>query len=93
MTTILITGASRGIGRATALIAGQHGWSVAVNYISDRAAAEATVAAVAGAGGRAVALQGDVSVETDVISLFEQAEALKCGRPEAGPMRREGARR
>jgi NAD(P)-dependent dehydrogenase (short-subunit alcohol dehydrogenase family) len=76
MKTILITGASRGIGRATALFAGQRGWAVGVNYVADQAGAEAVVAAVAEAGGKAVALKGDVSVEADVISMFEQAEAL-----------------
>jgi NAD(P)-dependent dehydrogenase (short-subunit alcohol dehydrogenase family) len=76
MKTILITGASRGIGRATALFAGQRGWAVGVNYVADQAGAEAVVAAIAEAGGKAVALKGDVSVEADVISMFEQAEAL-----------------
>ena len=76
MTTILITGAGRGIGRATALLAGQRGWSVAVNYVADRIAAEATAAAVVAAGGKAVTVKGDVSSEADVISMFEQAEAL-----------------
>jgi NAD(P)-dependent dehydrogenase (short-subunit alcohol dehydrogenase family) len=72
--TVLITGASRGIGRAAAILAGQRGWSVGVNYVGDRAAAEATVAAVTEAGGRAVALQGDVAVEADVIAVFDAAE-------------------
>jgi NAD(P)-dependent dehydrogenase (short-subunit alcohol dehydrogenase family) len=72
--TVLITGASRGIGRAAAILAGRRGWSVGVNYVGDRAAAEATVAAVAEAGGRAVALQGDVAVEADVIAVFDAAE-------------------
>lgn len=76
MMTILITGAGRGIGRATALLAGRHGWSVVVNYVADAAAAGATVARVVEAGGKAIAVMGDVSVEADVISMFEQAERL-----------------
>src|SRR5262245_51360348 len=64
MTTILITGASRGIGRAAAVLAGRSGWSVGVGYLADRAAAEATVAAVTEAGGKAVAVRGDVSAES-----------------------------
>ncbi|WP_353646815.1 SDR family oxidoreductase [Mesorhizobium sp. WSM2239] len=76
MKTILITGASRGIGRATALLAGQRGWAVGVNYVADQDGAEAVAAAVVDAGGTAVALRGDVSIEADVISMFEQAEAL-----------------
>jgi NAD(P)-dependent dehydrogenase (short-subunit alcohol dehydrogenase family) len=72
--TVLITGASRGIGRAAAILSGKRGWSVGVNYVGDRAAAEATVAAVVEAGGRAVALQGDVAVEADVIAVFDAAE-------------------
>lgn len=72
--TVLITGASRGIGRAAAILAGRRGWSVGVNYVGDRAAADATVAAIAEAGGRAVALQGDVAVEADVIAVFDAAD-------------------
>lgn len=76
MKTILITGGSRGIGRATALLAGQRGWSVAVNYAADREAADAVVAAVVEAGGRAIALKGDVSNEADVLSMFDRAAEL-----------------
>jgi NAD(P)-dependent dehydrogenase (short-subunit alcohol dehydrogenase family) len=76
MKTVLITGASRGIGRAVALLAGQRGWSVAVNYVADEAAADAVVAKIAAAGGKAIAVKGDVSVEADVISIFEAAETL-----------------
>ncbi|PRD50400.1 SDR family oxidoreductase [Phyllobacterium myrsinacearum] len=74
--TILITGASRGIGRAAAILAGQKGWSVGVNYIGNRAAADEVVAAVIAAGGKAKAIQGDVANEADVIAMFKQTEEL-----------------
>ena len=72
--TILITGASRGIGRATALLAGARGWSVGVNYRSDAEAADAVVAEVVHAGGEARALQADVAVEAEIVGLFEAVE-------------------
>ena len=74
--TVLITGASRGIGRSAAILAGKKGWSVAVNYMGNEAAANEVVAAIEAAGGRAMAIKGDVSVESDVISMFEQAAKL-----------------
>ncbi|MEE2803993.1 MAG: SDR family oxidoreductase [Pseudomonadota bacterium] len=70
----LITGASRGIGAATAVRAAEAGWDVAVNYVSNHDAANAVVDAVTNQDRRAVAIQGDVSRESDVIRLFEQAE-------------------
>jgi NAD(P)-dependent dehydrogenase (short-subunit alcohol dehydrogenase family) len=69
--TILITGGSRGIGRATALLAGARGWSVGVNYVGNREAADRTVADVAAAGGRAIAIRGDVAREEDVVAMFD----------------------
>jgi NAD(P)-dependent dehydrogenase (short-subunit alcohol dehydrogenase family) len=69
--TILITGASRGIGRATSLLAGQRGWSVGINYLKDSASAKSAVAEVERAGGKAVAVAGDVSHEKDVIAMFQ----------------------
>jgi len=74
--TILITGASRGIGRAAAILAGKKGWSVGVNYIGNRAAADDVVAAIVAAGGKAKAIQGDVANEADVIAMFKQTEEL-----------------
>ncbi|BAF90192.1 dehydrogenases [Azorhizobium caulinodans ORS 571] len=71
---IVITGGSRGIGRAAALQAGARGWSVAVNYVRDAAAAEEVVAGIAKAGGKAIAVQGDVAEEADVLRLFDAAE-------------------
>jgi NAD(P)-dependent dehydrogenase (short-subunit alcohol dehydrogenase family) len=71
--TILITGASRGIGRAAALLAGRRGWSVGVNYIRDEAAAQAVVREIQRAGGKAVALHGDVAFEADVLEVFDGA--------------------
>jgi NAD(P)-dependent dehydrogenase (short-subunit alcohol dehydrogenase family) len=70
---LLITGGSRGIGRACALIAASRGWSVGVNYRADGEAAAAVVHAIAKKGGRAVALKGDVAEEADVVGIFEQA--------------------
>ena len=73
--SILVTGGSRGIGRATALLAGRRGWSVAVNYARDRSAADAVVAEIEAGGSRAMAVQGDVSEEGDVVRMFATAQA------------------
>ena len=74
--TLLVTGASRGIGRAVALRAGAIGWTVGVGYGNDRDAALQTVARVEEAGGKAAALAGDVAVEADVVRLFEECERV-----------------
>jgi NAD(P)-dependent dehydrogenase (short-subunit alcohol dehydrogenase family) len=71
MKTILITGAARGIGRATAILCGKQGYAVGVNYAANEAAARATVAAVEAAGGWGVAIQGDVAIEADVVRMFD----------------------
>ena len=68
--TLLITGGSRGIGAATARLAAQRGWDVAVNYTRDAAAAEAVATDVRAAGRRALVLQGDVGIEADVLAMF-----------------------
>jgi NAD(P)-dependent dehydrogenase (short-subunit alcohol dehydrogenase family) len=70
---VLITGASRGIGRATALLACAYDWSVGVNYVREEVAARDVVEEIARAGGKAVALQGDVADEDDVVAMFEGA--------------------
>jgi NAD(P)-dependent dehydrogenase (short-subunit alcohol dehydrogenase family) len=66
----VITGASRGIGRATALLAAERGYDVCVNYVRDRNAAEQVVAAIERLGRRAVAVAADVSREADVVRMF-----------------------
>ncbi len=77
-----MTGASRGIGAATATMAAASGWAVAVNYRSDRAAAERIVSEIVAAGGVASAIAADVSVEADVVSMFDtvqqQMGAIGC---------------
>ena len=70
---LLVTGASRGIGRACALLAGRKGWAVGVNYREDAKAADAVVETIAKGGGRSVALKGDVAVEADVLGMFDAA--------------------
>jgi NAD(P)-dependent dehydrogenase (short-subunit alcohol dehydrogenase family) len=70
---LLITGGSRGIGRACALLGADNGWSVGVNYREDAKAADAVVEIIAKQGGRAVALKGDVSVEADAVGMFDAA--------------------
>jgi NAD(P)-dependent dehydrogenase (short-subunit alcohol dehydrogenase family) len=72
---MLITGASRGIGAATARLAAARGYAVAVNYRASKKAAEALVDAIAAAGGRAISIQGDVAVESDVKRLFETVDS------------------
>ncbi len=70
----LITGASRGIGAATARLAAGQGYAVCVNYREDRAAAGALVADIERTGGRAIAVAADVSSEPDVVRLFETVD-------------------
>jgi NAD(P)-dependent dehydrogenase (short-subunit alcohol dehydrogenase family) len=73
---IVITGASRGIGAATALLAAERGYAVAVNYRRDKEAADKVVAAIHDAGGKALALAADVSVEGDVVHLFKTIDEI-----------------
>ncbi|HTH60966.1 MAG TPA: SDR family oxidoreductase [Paraburkholderia sp.] len=72
---VLITGASRGIGRATAHLAGARGWTVGINYHHNEPAADETAAEVGRAGGRARVLHGDVASEADVIAMFDALES------------------
>jgi NAD(P)-dependent dehydrogenase (short-subunit alcohol dehydrogenase family) len=72
---VLITGSSRGIGAATALLAASRGYAVCVNYRRDQAAADTVVAAIEASGGRAISVQADVAIETDVLRLFEACDA------------------
>ncbi|KAF1852383.1 hypothetical protein Lal_00037112 [Lupinus albus] len=67
---IIVTGGSRGIGAATALLAAQRGYAVCVNYVSNREAAESVARQIRAAGGRAITVAGDVSKEEDVLRLF-----------------------
>ena len=67
---ILITGCSRGIGAATALLAAERGYAVCVNYLANQPAAQAVVAEITANGGSAIAVQADVSQEADVVGLF-----------------------
>lgn len=75
MRVLLITGASRGIGACTARLAAGRGYSVCVNYLRDRDAATRVVNGIERAGGRAIAIQADVSKENEVVGLFEQLDA------------------
>lgn len=72
---LLVTGGSRGIGAAVCLAAAQHGWAVAVNYASNRDAAEAVVGTIRDAGGEAIAVAGDVGKPGDVKSVFAKVDA------------------
>lgn len=80
--TVLITGGSRGIGRATARLLGARGWFVGVNYARNLAAAQDTAAEVERAGGRALTIAGDVANEADVLAMFDALQQ-KFGRIDA----------
>ncbi len=79
--TLLVTGGSRGIGAATAVLCARQGWAVAVNYTRDAAAAEAVVARIRGSGGSALAVQADVAEESQVLALYD---AIARGLPPLG---------
>ena len=77
--SVLITGASRGIGAATALLAAQRGYAVAVNYSANSLAADEVVRQIRQSGGQAMAVQADVASEAQVVAMFEKIDA-KFGR-------------
>ncbi|GAC1342014.1 MAG: SDR family oxidoreductase [Acetobacteraceae bacterium] len=71
--TLVITGASRGIGAATARLAAARGWRVVGSYLERREPAEAVVAEIVAAGGQAIAVAADTRREDDVVRLFDTA--------------------
>ena len=76
---VLITGASRGIGAATALLAARAGYAVAVNYTANSLAADEVVRQIRQGGGNAITVQADVADEAQVLAMFEKVDA-KLGR-------------
>jgi NAD(P)-dependent dehydrogenase (short-subunit alcohol dehydrogenase family) len=72
--SVVVTGASRGIGAATALLAAQRGWEVCVNYNSHPGDAEALVARIAAAGGRAIAAKADMANEAEIVAMFARCD-------------------
>jgi NAD(P)-dependent dehydrogenase (short-subunit alcohol dehydrogenase family) len=73
--TLIVTGASRGIGAAIALKAAQSEYQIVVNYAKDQEAADQVVEQIRKSGGNAMAIRADVSIESEVIRLFQEAEA------------------
>lgn len=71
---ILITGGSRGIGAATALLAAQQGYRICINYLTDAAAAHEVLAQVHALGAQAIAVRADVSNEEEIIGLFTRVD-------------------
>ena len=77
---VLVTGASRGLGAATALVLAKRGYAVCVNYNHNHEQAQAVVNTIKGAGGRAIAIQADVSDANQVEKLFASVDS------ELGPL-------
>jgi len=90
---MLVTGGSRGIGAATALMAAARGWRVALSYKDNAQAADAVVGQILAAGGTAIAVRADVSSEADVLRLFstvdEQLGALSVLVNNAGMLEQQ----
>jgi NAD(P)-dependent dehydrogenase (short-subunit alcohol dehydrogenase family) len=72
---LIVTGGSRGIGAATARLAAAEGYTVCITYLRSREAADGVVREISDAGGKAIAIASDVSVEADVVRLFEYVDS------------------
>ena len=79
---VFITGGGRGIGAACTRLAARQGYRVCINYVRDQASAALVVAAIESEGGAALALQGDVALEVDVVRMFTQIDE-RFGRLDA----------
>lgn len=88
MAIALISGASRGIGRATALLLAQEGYTVAVNYHHNINAATEVVNTIVESGGKATALRADISDEAQVMAMFEAIDRM--GEPLAALVNNAG---
>ena len=75
-TVVIITGGSRGIGRATALAAAKRGFRVVVGYASNEAAANEVVTQIEASNGKAIAVKCDVGSEADILALFKAADGF-----------------
>ena len=73
---VIITGGSRGIGRAAALAAAARGYRIVVGYVSNAAAAKEVVASIEAKNGKAIAVQCDVGKESDILRLFKAADGF-----------------
>jgi len=73
---VIVTGGSRGIGRATALAAAAHGFRVCIGYVSNEAAAREVVAGIESSNGKAIAVKCDVGKESDILALFKAADGF-----------------
>ena len=72
---LIVTGGSRGIGAATAMLAARQGWNVCLTYVRDGDAAASVAGAIEAGGGRAIAVQADVGRDDDIRAMFDAAEA------------------
>jgi len=79
---MIVTGGSRGIGAATALLGAQRGYAVCLSYLSSAAPAQAVLAEIEKGGGEAIAVAADVGVESDVLRLFQTVDE-RFGRLDA----------
>lgn len=71
----IVTGASRGIGAATAKLLGGNGYAVCVNYLRNAEKAETVASSIIRSGGKAIAVQADISEETDILAMFERVDS------------------
>jgi len=71
---MIVTGGGRGIGAATARLAAKRGFAVCINYLRDRASAENLKQEIEKNGGKAIAVQGDIAAEADILNLFQQTD-------------------
>ncbi|MFN3402344.1 MAG: SDR family NAD(P)-dependent oxidoreductase, partial [Ferrovibrio sp.] len=73
---VIVTGGSRGIGAATAILAAARGYAVVVNYAANAGAAQAVCSDIHARGGTAAAVRGDVSLEADIDHIFDAADRM-----------------